>query len=153
VGFNETFQSLLGACVVTLQSLHGDDLMFVVHFGSTARGHLKADTDVDLFVCLRRPLPEITQRQQLSTKLESAVEPWVQCLAEQGHSLRISTVYRSLEGIKSFSPLHLDLATDGIVLFDPEEQGKSFIEGVKVRMSERGTVRKRVGMRWYWANV
>jgi predicted nucleotidyltransferase len=147
------FQSLLNACVASLKGSHGPSLLFVIHFGSTARGNLKNETDLDLFVCLKELPLGSASRNAFAYELETSVQPFTDALAAQGYQIHVSSLFRSSSGIKTFSPLHLDLATEGVLLFDRTEEGKTFLDAVRKRMKERGTVRKRIGMKWYWSNV
>lgn len=149
----EEFYTLVAALTSALKRIHGTDLLFAIQFGSTARGTLKQQTDVDLFVCLKSPLDRPSRRHEFIESLEASTRQELEALASKGYELQLSPHYRSESGIQSFSPLHLDIATEGIILLDPEGRAIKFMQDIQERMRRRGTKRKRIGMKWYWTDI
>lgn len=58
---NPELQSILAEATEALRSALGDELRLIVLYGSYARGTAAPDSDVDLLVVLRSPMPALEE--------------------------------------------------------------------------------------------
>ena len=99
----------LDPVVEALRARVGEDLVGIVLFGSRARGEGGGHSDWDLFL-IAKGLPENPFDRQLALRSLLPVE-----------SGGVSILAKTREEFEaSFPPVYLDLAVDGLVLYDPE---------------------------------
>ncbi|MEM4724701.1 MAG: nucleotidyltransferase domain-containing protein [Candidatus Hadarchaeum sp.] len=136
----EQAQEALRVVVEALQQGLGDNLVAVVLFGSRARGEATAGSDWDLFVLARDLPPGPLQRHiQLITLLP------VQWRGQAAILARTLTEFES-----HLSSLMLDIALDGIILYDPEGYAAHRLAVLKRLITNRGLHRERIGHDFVW---
>ena len=133
---------VLGQAVEALQRGLGDRLISVVLFGSRARGEAAEDSDWDLLV-LARDLPQRPfQRHRTLKQMLPA--------AERG---RLSLLAKTPQEFEASLPaLYLDIALDGIVLYDPELYIADKLVALRQLIGKKGLHRERAGrdLVWRW---
>lgn len=139
-----TYQMLdsLGDVAAALRRVLGDSLLALVVFGSRARGEATGASDWDLLV-VARDLPENVFERHLRLKalLPSEWRGKVALLARTPAEIE----YR-------LSSLMLDIALDGVVVYDPEGYAARRLAGLRKLIEKRGLHRERVGkdLIWRW---
>ena len=118
----------------------GQSLVGMALFGSASRGEARTDSDRDIFV-LAQELPEnVFERQMfLRSLLPRAVGTKVSVMAKTKDEFE-----------RKLLPVYLDIATDAVILYDPEGYLKKKFAQVKERLEEEGLVRKRIHNTWAW---
>lgn len=120
----------------------GDRLIAVVLYGSRARGEARQDSDWDLLV-LAHDLPRrFFRRHRL---LKQLLPP-----AERG---QISLLAKTPEEFETSLPaLYLDIALDGIALYDPDRYIEEKLARLRQLIREKGLRRERTGrdLVWQW---
>jgi predicted nucleotidyltransferase len=135
----------LAEVVLALKQGLGEDLVAVVLFGSQARGEAAAESDWDLLV-LAHHLPEKTLQRHFRLK-ELLPAAW------RG---RISALAKTPGEFESRLPaLYLDIALDGVVLYDSGDYVTQRLAYLKNLLARRGLRRERAGreMTWRWQQV
>ena len=134
--------AVLGQAVEALQRGLGDRLISVVLFGSRARGEAREDSDWDLLV-LARDLPSrLFQRHRVLKQMLPA--------AERG---RLSLLAKTPQEFEASLPaLYLDIALDGIVLYDPKLYIADKLVALRQLIGQKGLHRERAGrdLVWRW---
>lgn len=126
--------------VAALQGRLGDRLVAVVLFGSRARGEAQEHSDWDLLV-IARDLPErpLERYQRMKHALP---ELW------RG---RVSILAKTPEEFESgVSSLWLDIALDGIILYDPQEYARARLSALGQLIKRQGLLRERLGRELVW---
>ncbi len=124
---------LLTRVVSKLREGLGGDLVAVVLFGSRARGEAHEGSDWDVLVIARR-LPERT--------LERAIQ--LKQMLPPEHRGEVSLLAKTPEEFMSNLPdLYLDIALDGIVLYDTDEYMTKRLRFLKALIQRRGLQRER----------
>lgn len=123
-----------------LQRQLRDRLVTLVLFGSQARGEAQDDSDWDLLVIAHdlseRPLERYQQMKQILP------EPW------RG---RVSILAKTPEEFESgVSSLWLDIALDGVLLYDSQGYAGRRLGALKRLIEQRGLLRERVGQELVW---
>ena len=123
----------------------GDNLVALAFFGSCARGEGTEASDIDVLL-IAEELPR---------------HPW-----ERGRLIyrpikepswgRIAVLARTVEEFTAdVSPLHLDLAEDAIIIYDPQGFLTAKLDRVQELIEEAGLVRERTsgGLVWWWKDT
>jgi predicted nucleotidyltransferase len=133
---------VLDEAVQAMKQGLGADLVAVVLFGSQARGEADANSDWDLLLLARR-LPE--KPWQRHTQLKRLLpEAW------RG---RVSLLAKTPTEFEAHLPaLYLDVALDGVVLYDTGNYVAQRLAYLRELLARRGLRRERAGgeMTWRW---
>lgn len=126
--------------VEALQRGLGEDLVAVVLFGSRARGEAGPESDWDLLV-LARDLPEkpLQRHFRLKTLLPDAWRGRVSVLAKT-----------PAEFAARLTALYLDIALDGVVLYDTGGYITKRLAYLRDLLARRGLRREQVGHELVW---
>ncbi len=132
----------LSPVVEALRNGLGDALLAVVLFGSRARGKAGPDSDWDLLVIVEN-LPDSPWQRQ---KQMLALLP-----QEWRHQVNV-LAYTSAEWFARVTPLALDIALDGIVLYDSTHTLFSArLSALRRQLSDLGLERQAIGEdEWVW---
>lgn len=112
------------------------DIRGIMLFGSAARG--ESHEDVDLLVVVGEAVGNVGRTDVLKA-LRRALGPdgaWVDLIVVTGRGLRW--------GLEAYYPLYLDIAADGIVLYDADgitallEQARAEVAARGIRRTETG---------------
>lgn len=128
--------------VAALRQGLGDNLVAIVLFGSRARDEADETSDWDLLV-IAHHLPEKLFQRHLQLKVMLPV----------GWRGQVSLLARTPEEFTASLPaLFLDIALDGIVLYDVDNYVAKRLTGLKRLLEKRGLHRERVQheMVWRW---
>jgi predicted nucleotidyltransferase len=132
----------LGEVVAALEQQLGSDLVAVVLFGSHARGDHREESDWDLLV-IARTLP--ASPFERGRTLRSWLPPI--CRA------RVSVIAKTPEEFEADIPaLWLDIALDGIVLYDALDYAAKRLGRLRRLIDRMGLIRERRGhdLVWRW---
>jgi predicted nucleotidyltransferase len=136
----EKNQATLQEAVEPLRQGLGNNLVAIVLFGSRARGEATEASDWDLFVLARQlPLSPLQRHMQLTTLLP---------IKWRGQAAILARTLTEFES--HLSSLMLDLALDGIVLYDPEGYAAQRLAALKRLIANRGLYREQVGRDFIW---
>ncbi|MEW6245303.1 MAG: nucleotidyltransferase domain-containing protein [Nitrospirota bacterium] len=132
----------LGEVVAALEQRLGSDLVAVVLFGSHARGDHWEESDWDLLVIARNlPASPFERSRGLRAWLPPARRAQVSLLAK--------TPQEFDAGVPS---LWLDIALDGVVLYDPLNYATERLGRLRRLIDRMGLIRERRGhdLVWRW---
>lgn len=131
---------LLQRLVGVLKEAFKNDLWGIVLFGSRARGEGKSYSDWDVLI-LADGVPENPVDRTI----------FLRDLLFKKEVREISPILRTKEEFeKNLRPLYLDIAWDGIILFEQEGYVKSKINEIKEIIKEAGLQRNRKRGGWVW---
>jgi len=138
----ETLSVVLGPVIESLHNGLGDNLVAVVLFGSQARGDAGPESDWDLLVIAEGLPGSIWQRQKRLLAL----------LPAKGHPPINLLAYTPAEWFARVTPLALDIALDGIVLYERSPAMFSArLMVLRKQLSDLGLERKMLGKgEWLW---
>lgn len=132
--------SQLMPVVQAFQDRLGDDLIAIVLFGSQARGEATSTSDWDIFL-IAHSLPVSTFQRHLYLK-EIIPSDW--------RSL-IAIIAKTPEEFEShLSDLFLDIATDGVVLYDTNDYMTKRLRGLRQLIRNRGLSREKIQQNFVW---
>jgi len=132
----------LGQSTEALKRGLGNRLIAVVLFGSRARGEAREDSDWDLLVLAQDLPPRLFQRHRTLKQMLPA--------SERG---RISLLAKTTQEFEASLPaLYLDIALDGIILYDSDSYMANKLEKLRALIGEKGLHRERAGrdLVWRW---
>lgn len=120
------------------------DLLGIVLFGSNARGDAQENSDVDILLVLR---PEASIQRALYRK-------WDQLFSSVSGMDRFSPQFVSLPSSKTEAgSLWFEIALDGKIIWECEEQLSLFLRGLRADMAEGKLRRKLTHGHPYWERV
>ena len=124
-----------------LQQALGDDLIALVLFGSRARGDARPDSDWDLFL-MAEELPGSPLRRS----------QFISSLLPQEWRYRINVLaHTPEEWFRSVTPLALDVALDGILLYDNSQNlFPTRLAALREQLARLGLERRRIEGEWIW---
>jgi len=134
--------AVLDEAVQAMKQGLGADLVAVVLFGSQARGEADANSDWDLLLLARRLPEKPWQRHtQLKRLLPEAWRGRVSLLAKTPTEFEAHLL-----------ALYLDVALDGVVLYDTGDYMAQRLAYLRELLARRGLRRERAGgeMTWRW---
>ena len=133
----------LQALIEHLRQNLGDRLDAVVLFGSRARGEATEESDWDLLIIVKDLPRSPLARQRL----------WLS-IAPREWAIWASPLLRTPEEwYRHISSLTLDIALDGLVLYDAQARMKSFLDKVRLALQKTGLRRIRKGREMLWLPV
>lgn len=130
--------------VEALQQGLGEDLVAVVLFGSRARGDARPESDWDLLLLANQlPTPFFARHHYLQKCLPP---DWVGQV-----SILAKTTTEFAAGISS---LFLDIALDGIILYDPTQYAAKQLAYLQKLIQQKGLYRQQSQneFMWLWRN-
>jgi predicted nucleotidyltransferase len=126
--------------IAALRQGFGDNLVAVVLFGSRARGDATEVSDWDVLVIARQLSSSPLQRHS-QLKMSLPVE-W------RG---QVSLLSRTAAEFEShLSSLMLDIALDGVVLYDPQGYAAQRLAALQQLITNRGLYREQIGRDFIW---
>jgi len=138
----EALSVVLAPIVESLRNGLGDNLLALVLFGSRARGDARPDSDWDLLL-IAENLPDSPwhRQQQILALLPQSWRHQVSVLA---HTFS--------EWFARVTPLALDIALDGIVLYDKtQDLLPARLSALRQQLSDSGLERQAIGEHeWVW---
>lgn len=128
--------------VTALREALGDDLIALILFGSRARGDARPDSDWDLLL-IAENLPDrpFARHLSLTKKLPLAWRSQISLLAK--------TVAEFETAVPS---LFLDIALDGVILYDPNNYALNRFRYLKQLIEKKGLYRNQQDqeLTWHW---
>jgi predicted nucleotidyltransferase len=143
----ECYRRAVDIVVEALKDNLGEKLVSIILYGSTARGDVSEDSDIDLLIVLES-LPESRlERLRILDDVEKELKS-----VENEYNIKIffSPILKTVDEARKITPLYLDVVEDGIILFDRDDFMKKTIDRVRARLRELGARRIWRGRRWYW---
>jgi predicted nucleotidyltransferase len=118
----------------------GDALVSVILFGSRARGEAHENSDWDLLI-VARDLPSRYFKRHIQLK-EFLPATW------RGD---VTVLAKTPQEFEAYLPsLFLDIALDGIILYDTDDYAHEKMTTLKHFIQEQGLHRERIGHDWLW---
>lgn len=146
----QEFEQLLGLIAKEAEACYGPRLVSLVVFGSVARGTQRFDSDVDLLiVCSGLPKGRMKRVSEFAA-VEAKLEPRLRALRQLGIHTWLSPILRTPEEVLQGGLIYLDMVEDARLLVDQGGFFASFLERLRLRLKELGSVRVRRGNAWYW---
>lgn len=117
-----------------------ESLVGVALFGSAARNEANPHSDLDIFL-ISDELPDNPFERQI----------YLREILPRGLGTRISIMAKTRDEFEQkLLPVYLDIAADGVILFDPQDYLKEKFNEVRKILKEEGLIRKKVHNTWIW---
>jgi uncharacterized protein len=135
-------QKFLAPVIRKIKENLGERLIAVILFGSQARAEAEQGSDWDLLL-IAQGLPGRSLKRHIY--LKSLLPP-----SSRGKVSILAKTPQEFES--SLPPLYLDIAVDGIILFDPNGYAKQKIEFLRALIHSKGLKREKHDgeLHWLW---
>jgi predicted nucleotidyltransferase len=147
---NDKLTNLARRYARLLQDALGERLVSMALFGSVARGTANAHSDIDLFVVIRDLPPGAFPRRETVEPAREALLSELEELWRAGIYADVIEVLRTPQEAGLFHLLYLDMADEGLVLYDRDGFLAKRLARVRERLEELGAMRRQVGKVTYW---
>ncbi|MHA1726472.1 MAG: nucleotidyltransferase domain-containing protein [Promethearchaeota archaeon] len=147
------FRDFLYNFIQTLKKEYGKNLLSVVLYGSIARGTWNLSSDLDLFMIFSN---ETKEKKSLSKDVLKIIMEFEKFnTMNTGKNLNsflpIQDISLKLKDLENFRTLFYDIAMDGILIYDTNSIGATFLEKIRNRIEEKGLQRIFIGYdNFYW---
>jgi len=118
----------------------GKSLIGIALFGSTTRGEAHSDSDWDIFI-IAKELPDNAFERQM----------FLRSMLPREMGTKVSVMAKTKDEFEHrLLPVYLDIATDAVILFDPEGYLERKFKQIRGILEKEGLVRKKVHNTWVW---
>jgi predicted nucleotidyltransferase len=148
--YREAFDRIVDALPAACLAVYGDRLKALALFGSVARGTMRPDSDVDLFVVVE-PLPDdpAPRRAEFEGVERRLAGEFVAARAAGVNTL-LAPVLKTPAEMRQGSFLHLDLTDQARILHDPQDVLRTYLDDLAARLKAMGAKRVYKGGGYYW---
>jgi len=144
------FDVLLARLLEEATRVYGAELTSLAVFGSVGRGTPTPGSDVDVLLIAKNlpsgRMPRVRQFDDVEQALESDLV-WASSL---GVSTCLSPIFRTEDEMSLGGLIFLDMVSDARILFDRNEFFAVYLQRLKARLTELGSVRVKSGGAWHW---
>jgi len=134
------------------QRMLGDRLVSACIYGSVARGEAKPNSDIDVLLVVRNLPEDIGSRIQLLSPIRRKLRrsKIYREYARRRLPRLISEVALTPEEVLKHPPILLDIAYDGIIIYDRDRFLKKVLESLRRKLEALGAKRIKTKKGWYW---
>ena len=147
---NVTLRALARRYTEVARKELGNQLTSVALYGSVACGDAGPESDIDLFIVLKRAPVGMFRRRTLWEPVREQLTAELEPLWEQGVYVDFVEVIRTEAEARHFHPIYLDMTVGGEVLYDPQGFLEGILQGVRQRLKVLGARRRSLGRISYW---
>lgn len=126
----------------------GDNLVAIIHFGSTSKDFVKLETDVDLLVVFETTPKNRMEKFRMIEPVEAQLTEKLKVL--KGYSLIPSVLAWQRQAFEKLHPLYLDFIDASEIIYDPYGVAKTIIDKTAHWVQKVGAKKVQVGGLWYW---
>lgn len=145
-----TLRGLADRYAAVAQEVLGDNLTSVVLFGSVARGEAGPRSDVDLLVVCRDLPRGAFRRREALAPVRERLQGDLDRLWAGGITTDVIEVIKTEAEARHVRLLYLDMTEEAVLLFDRGGFFEGVLAGLRRRLKELGSVRRRLGNVRYW---
>jgi predicted nucleotidyltransferase len=146
----ENFDILIAALQNAVFDFYGNNLVTLAIFGSVARGAMRPDSDLDIFICAQN-LPQ-GRRARLKDFLilENTLETLQRSLRKESYNIALSPVIKTPQELSCGGLIFIDMTEHVRILYDKNDMLKKYLAGLKQKMIQLGSRKIQLGNAWYW---
>ena len=139
---------LVAEAVLELSSL--ENVVGAAIYGSVARGDYRSTSDVDTLVVSKELPRSLAKRIDRFLEVEKKLEGELSFLASRGIHTHLSWTPLTLDELAEVPPVVLDIAEEGIVVFERNGVLTELLASVRDKLAEIGAKKLRIGKTWCW---
>jgi len=144
------FNTIVDESVTLLQTTCHVKVLAAVVFGSTVRGSLKRETDVDvIYVFDELPAGRLV-RYRLFSPFQDAQAERLGSLEKEGYRVSFSPIYKSRVEFERWSVLYLDMVDHHRIVHDPLGLVSTLLLRVKNWIDQVGAYKVKKGTTEHW---
>ncbi|MCS6769495.1 MAG: nucleotidyltransferase domain-containing protein [Candidatus Caldarchaeum sp.] len=135
-----------------LQKRFGERLRSVCVFGSVATGRAGPESDIDILVVVEGLPDDVLERAEETVELllELKQKPSHHRLTGSGRSAAVSPIFLTPSEAEKHPPIMLDIADEGVIIFDKEEFLSNVLKSIRKRLEELGARKVVTSKGHYW---
>ncbi|MCS7113613.1 MAG: nucleotidyltransferase domain-containing protein [Nitrososphaerota archaeon] len=148
----DDIRDLIDLYIDMLKEHYKDRLISIAIFGSTVRGEARTDSDIDMLIVVEGLSEDIGERvrevSSIKFRLKEFKSYWEGY--REGKPRLISEVILTPEEVSRHPPILLDIAHEGVILYDEDRFLEGELEKVRRKLEELGARRVKGKAGWYW---
>jgi predicted nucleotidyltransferase len=150
MSYRAAFERIVAELAPAARAVYGARLIALALFGSVARGTMRPDSDIDLFL-VADPLPagRLARMSEFEPVERGLSEPLAAARAAGVHTL-LAPVIKTPQEMRQGSFLHLDLTDQARILYDPQGVLRGYLDDLAARLKAMGARRVYRGGGYYW---
>lgn len=151
IGYKKEIEKLVGRLFDRCLEYYGERLVSFVVFGSVAREKYRPDSDIDfLIVAEKLPRGRLKRVFEFTENVEKSLKGHLKALWKEGIYVALSPIFKTVEEVKTGSPLFLDMTLDVKILYDKGNYFENYLQQLKKKLKQLGAKRVVKGNAWYW---
>jgi len=148
--YKEAFGRIVDSLPDACRAVYGERLKAVALYGSVARGTMRPDSDIDVFLVVD-PLPvSLAARREEIEEVERRLSAELEGAKRAGVHTFLSAVAKTVRELREGSFLHLDLVDQARILHDPDDVLRNYLADLAARLKAMGARRVYKGGGYYW---
>lgn len=150
MSYRRAFEAIVAALGPAARAVYGERLVAAALFGSVARGTMRPDSDIDLFLVVEPLPPDRAARMAEFAQLEGALAEPLAAARKAGVYTLLSPVIKTPSEMRAGSLLHLDLTDQARIFHDPQGVLRAYLDELAARLRALGARRVHRGGGYYW---
>ena len=145
------WRAVVERAVAEYRAALGDDLVAIAVFGSVARGEATTESDLDVYIVTRVPVPILLDPRLTRVRKGIRESPEYRAAASEGYRPAPMPIRHTVEELARHPWILLDISHHGVIVYDPDGILARELEAVRRRLVELGS--KRIELpdgTWYW---
>lgn len=148
--YKEIFEHIVAAIPEACRAVYGERLKSLALYGSVARGAMRPDSDIDLFLVVEPLPPSLLDRRKEFEAVEARLAASLAEARRSGVHTFLSPVIKTPEELRQGSFLHLDLVDQARILYDPQNVLRDYLTDLGARLKAMGARRVYKAGGYYW---
>lgn len=132
IGYKKEIEKVVSILFDRCLEYYGEKLISFVVVGSVARERYRPDSDIDFLIVAEKLRHGRLKRVfEFTENVEKSLDGHLKSLWKQGVHVALSPIFKTVEEVKTGSPLFLDMTLDVKILYDKGNYFENYLQQLK----------------------